>query len=54
MPVYARDAGAKLAIINLQPTPLDKYAAVVIRGKAGEVMSAVMERVRSAGRDTKA
>ncbi len=54
MPVYARDAGAKLAIINLEPTPLDEYAAVVIRGKAGEVMSSVMERVRSAGRDKKA
>ncbi len=54
MPVYARDGGAKLAIINLEPTPLDEYAAVVIRGKAGEVMSEVMERVRSAGRDKKA
>jgi NAD-dependent deacetylase len=51
MPIYAMDAGAKLAIINLTPTPLDEYAAVVIRGKAGEVMSAVMERVRIAGID---
>ena len=54
LPVYARDAGAKLAIINLEPTPLDEYAAVVIRGKAGEVISAVVEMVRSAGRDKKA
>jgi len=54
MPIYARNAGAKLAIINLGPTPLDEYATVVIHGKAGEVMSAVMERVRSAGIDKKA
>lgn len=54
VPIYARDAGAKLAIINLEPTPLDEYAAVVIQGKAGEIMSAVMERVKSAGRDKEA
>jgi NAD-dependent deacetylase len=47
MPMYAKDAGAKLAIINLTPTPLDRYAAVLIRGKAGETMSKAMERVRN-------
>lgn len=47
MPIYARDAGAKLAIVNLTPTPLDRYATVVIQGKAGEVMSAVLQRVKS-------
>lgn len=47
IPVYAREAGATLAIVNLTPTPFDRYAEVVIRGKAGEVMSNVMERVRS-------
>lgn len=45
MPEYARDAGAKLAIINLSPTPLDQYATVVIRDKAGEVMLKVMAKV---------
>jgi NAD-dependent deacetylase len=48
MPTYAREAGARLAIINLTPTPLDHYATVVIRGGAGEVMSKVMEKVRVA------
>jgi len=48
MPTYAREAGARLAILNLTPTPLDQYAAVVIRGGAGEVMSKVMEKVRLA------
>ena len=46
MPAYARDAGARLAIVNLTPTPLDHYATVVIQGGAGEIMSRVMERVR--------
>jgi NAD-dependent deacetylase len=46
MPTYARDAGAKLAIVNLTPTPLDHYATVVIQGGAGEIMSRLMEKVR--------
>jgi NAD-dependent deacetylase len=46
MPTYARDAGARLAIINLTPTPFDHYATVVIQGRAGEIMPRVMEMVR--------
>jgi NAD-dependent deacetylase len=46
MPTYARDAGARLAIVNLTPTPLDQYATVVIQGEAGQIMPRVMERVR--------
>ena len=45
IPTYATDAGAKLAIVNLTPTPFDQHAEVVIRGKAGEIMSTVMEKV---------
>jgi NAD-dependent deacetylase len=45
IPTYAREAGAKLAIVNLTPTPFDHYAEVVVRGRAGEVMSKVMEKV---------
>ncbi|GAF81751.1 unnamed protein product, partial [marine sediment metagenome] len=46
MPAYATEAGARLAIVNLTPTPLDHYATVVIQGEAGEIMPRVMERVR--------
>jgi NAD-dependent deacetylase len=46
LPTYATEAGAKLAIVNLTPTPFDHHAAVVTRGKAGEIMSKVMEKVR--------
>lgn len=48
MPTYAREAGARLAIVNLTPTPLDHYATVVIQGEAGKIMPRVMEMVRLA------
>ncbi|MBE0430925.1 MAG: NAD-dependent deacylase [Dehalococcoidia bacterium] len=46
VPAYAREAGARLAIVNLTPTPLDHEAVVCIQGKAGEVMPRVLERVK--------
>lgn len=47
MPVYAVESRAKLAIINLAPTPMDSQAAVLINGKAGEVMTGVIERLKT-------
>jgi NAD-dependent deacetylase len=46
IPTHAREAGARLAVVNLTPTPVDHYATVVIQGEAGEIMPRVMERVR--------
>ena len=46
LPIYARESGAKLVIINLSSTPIDSDATVRITGKAGETMSKVMEKVR--------
>jgi NAD-dependent deacetylase len=43
---YAVEAGARLVIINLSPTSMDHYAAVLIRGKAGDVMPRVIGRVK--------
>jgi len=48
IPAYARAAGAKLAIVNLTQTPFDHEAEVITRGKAAEIMSRVMEKVRLA------
>jgi NAD-dependent deacetylase len=42
MPQYAVKSGAKLVIINLSSTHLDKKAVVLIRAKAGEAMSQVI------------
>ena len=47
MPDYAVSSGAKLVIINLSSTPMDKQAAVLIRAKAGELMSKVIQSVKS-------
>lgn len=47
MPSHALRSGSKLMIVNLEPTHLDEQADVVLRGRAGEVMSKVMERVRA-------
>jgi NAD-dependent deacetylase len=38
LPALAVRTGSKLAIVNQTPTPLDGLAAVVARGKAGEVL----------------
>lgn len=46
MPVYAAQAGAKVVIVNLTPTPLDKMASLIIQGRAGGVMSQIVARVR--------
>ncbi len=46
MPIYATGAGAKLVIINLSSTPMDQEATVLIRAKAGEAMSKIIERVK--------
>jgi NAD-dependent deacetylase len=46
MPIYAVQAGAKLVIINLSSTPMDAEAAVLIRTKAGEAMSKIVDKVR--------
>ena len=43
LPVRAVESGAKLVIVNLEPTPCDRLASVVVRGKAGETMSAVLQ-----------
>jgi NAD-dependent SIR2 family protein deacetylase len=52
MPLHARDAGATLAIVNLEPTPQDHRADLVIRARAGDVMAEVVQRLdaRPAGK----
>jgi NAD-dependent deacetylase len=46
VPRYALQSGAKLVIVNREPTDLDQAADVCIHGRVGEVMPRVMERVR--------
>jgi NAD-dependent deacetylase len=46
MPTYAVRSGAKLVIINIGDTPMDREAAVLISAKAGDTMSAIVNRVK--------
>jgi len=45
MPIYAKNSGAFLAIINLSDTPCDDMCNVLIRGKAGEVLQQIVNEV---------
>ncbi|MDP2720296.1 MAG: NAD-dependent deacylase [Dehalococcoidia bacterium] len=51
LPYYAVQAGAKLIIINLGETPMDAEASVLIAGKAGEVLSRIIEKVKGSSND---
>ena len=46
IPVTAKRGGAKLAILNIDPTPLDDYADYVIREPAGEVLTKILDLVK--------
>lgn len=45
LPVLAKRNGAKLIIVNLEPTPLDHTADVVIHGRAAEVLPEIVRQV---------
>jgi NAD-dependent deacetylase len=47
MPLYARESGARLLVVNLTATRLDDEADVVLRGRAGAVLAALAARVRA-------
>jgi NAD-dependent deacetylase len=38
VPRVAVDAGATLIVVNAEPTPLDRFANVVINGRSGEIL----------------
>ena len=46
MPLVAKRNGAKLVIINRDPTPSDNMADIVIHGQAGPIMASILEKVR--------
>ena len=42
IPLVAVRSGAPLIVINAEPTPFDELAAVVIRGRSGEVLPEIL------------
>jgi NAD-dependent deacetylase len=49
VPIQARQAGAKLVIINKGPTEQDALADVRIDASAGETMTKILERIKEQG-----
>jgi len=49
MPLIAKEAGAKLVIINLMSTPHDEYADVIINSKIGDVLPQIVQRAKALG-----
>lgn len=47
MPVHAKQAGARLVIVNRTPTPQDAAADLLITGSAAETLAGIAERVNS-------
>jgi NAD-dependent deacetylase len=47
MPLIAKEHGAKLVIINLTPTPYDRYADIVIHEKTGAVLSQIVDQLKA-------
>jgi len=43
LPVHAVESGARLVIVNDEPTPYDGVADLVVRGRAGEVLGPAVE-----------
>ena len=48
IPVMARRAGARLAIINREPTDMDSYAHLVLNEEIGPLMEAVLKELETA------
>jgi NAD-dependent SIR2 family protein deacetylase len=46
MPLYAVQSGARLVIINLSDTPMDRQASVLISAKAGDTMAIILKKVK--------
>jgi NAD-dependent deacetylase len=47
LPLMAKRHGAKLIFINLQPTPLDRYADVIIHQRAAEVIPEILQSLET-------
>ncbi|NIM92975.1 MAG: NAD-dependent protein deacylase [Anaerolineales bacterium] len=46
LPLIAREVGARIIEINLEPTPLSAEASLTLKGPAGEVLPSWWDRIR--------
>ncbi|HMS59284.1 MAG TPA: Sir2 family NAD-dependent protein deacetylase [Tepidiformaceae bacterium] len=47
MPIAALQEGARLVILNAQPTPFDEYASIIVREPLGEVLPLIASALRN-------
>lgn len=47
LPVLAKNHGARVIILNLEPTPVDRVADVVVLGKLGTILPRLVAQVES-------
>jgi NAD-dependent deacetylase len=47
IPIYAKQSGAGIVIINIGPTEQDHIADVLIKAKAGEAMSGIVQQLKA-------
>ena len=45
LPEIALEAGARFVILNAEPTPLDSRADAILRGRAGDLLAAMVPAV---------
>lgn len=45
IPLFALRSGARMIVINAEPTPFDELAEVVIHGRSGEVLPEIVELI---------
>jgi NAD-dependent deacetylase len=45
VPLVAVRAGARMIVVNAEPTPFDRFANVVIRGRSGEVLPQIADLI---------
>lgn len=45
MPVDCAENGGRVVIVNLQTTPIDAYAALIIHAKCDDVMRLLMQKL---------
>jgi len=45
VPIVALRSGARLIVVNAEPTPFDRFAEVVIHGRSGEVLPQIVSLI---------
>ena len=45
IPLVALRSGARMIVVNAEPTPFDELAEVVIHGRSGEVLPEIVELI---------